>query len=107
MRVERRLTLIGLVALLLAAPATASADDPGTYGGPADRVCGPAAGETITVGATRVSCRVARRVAAGMVRDGKRFNRWRCPGARPGSPYGHCHGRGSRRGAIVHWGLND
>jgi hypothetical protein len=43
-----------------------------------------------------------------VVRDGKkRFRHWRCPGARKGSGYGHCHGRGKRRGAIVHWGLND
>jgi hypothetical protein len=99
--------VVALVGLLLAVPAGASADHPGTYGGPADRLCGSAAGRMITVGATRVSCRVARRVATGVVRDGRRFGRWRCPGALKGSGYGHCHGRGSRRGAIVHWGLND
>jgi hypothetical protein len=98
---------VALVALLLAVPAAASADDPGTYGGPAVRLCGPAAGKRITVGATRVACRVARRVAAGVVLDGKPYRRWRCPGAHEGSAYGHCHGRGSRRGSIVHWGLND
>jgi hypothetical protein len=104
----RRLLPIALSALaLLAAPPAADAHDPGTYGGPAERVCGPAAGRVITVGATRVSCRVARRVAARVVRDGARPERWRCRGARRGSAYGHCHGRGSRRGAIVHWGLND
>jgi hypothetical protein len=69
---RRRLLPAALVALaLLAAPPAAGAHEPGTYGGPADRVCGPAAGRLVTVGATRVSC------------------------------------RGSRRGAIVHWGLND
>jgi hypothetical protein len=99
--------VLGLVVLLLAAAPAANADDPGTYGGPADRFCGPAAGRLIVVGATRVSCRVARRVATGVVRGGKRFRRWRCPGARKGRAYGHCHGRGSRRGAIVHWGVND
>jgi hypothetical protein len=99
--------LAGLVALLLAFPAGAGAHDPGTYGGPADRVCGAAAGRLVTVGATRVSCRVARRVATGVVRRGRHDRRWRCPGARKGSAYGHCHGRGPRRGAIVHWGLND
>jgi hypothetical protein len=92
---------------MLACPAGATADDPGSYGGPADRLCGAAAGRFITVGATRVSCGIARRVATGVVRDGKRFRRWRCPGARKGSAYGHCHGKGTRRGAIVHWGLND
>ena len=98
--------LAGLAAsLALAAPA--SAHDPGSYGGKADRTCGPAAGRTIEVGATTVSCRVARKVATGTVRDGRRFRRWRCPGAKQGSAYGHCHGRGPRRGAIVHWGLND
>jgi hypothetical protein len=94
-----------LAALCLAAPA--SAHEPGTYGGPSDRVCGTAAKKMIVVGATRVSCRVARRVAGGLVRDGRRGASWRCPGARKGSGYGHCHGRGERRGAIVHWGLND
>jgi hypothetical protein len=63
MRNERGFLLIGLAALLLAAPAAASADDPGTYGGPAKRLCGPAADRTITVGATRVSCRGACRGA--------------------------------------------
>jgi hypothetical protein len=97
----------GLVALALAAPASAGAHDPGTYGGVSDRTCGVAADRMLQVGATRVSCRVARRVAAGVVRGGDHYRRWRCPGAREGSGYGHCHGRGSRRGAIVHWGLND
>jgi hypothetical protein len=103
----RRLTLCAaLAALLLAAPA--GAHEPGTYGGVPDRACNkPAAKRMIVVGATDVSCRVARRVAAGVVRRGDRYARWRCPGARRGSGYGHCHGRGSRRGAIVHWGLND
>jgi hypothetical protein len=100
-------TFAVVVALLLAFPPAAGAHDPGTYGGPAERVCGPAAEQRIAVGATRVSCRVAWRVAAGVVRGGDHYRRWRCPGADEGSAYGHCHGRGSRRGAIVHWGLND
>jgi hypothetical protein len=95
-----------LVALLLPA-LPAAAHEPGTYGGESERFCGPAAERMIVVGATDVSCRVARRVAAGVVRGGDHYRRWRCPGAREGSGYGHCHGRGSRRGAIVHWGLND
>jgi hypothetical protein len=100
-------TLIGVVLVLLALPAGAAAHDPGTYGGPADRLCRPVLGKSISVGATRVSCRTARRVAARRVREGERFRRWRCPGTRRGSAYGHCHGKGSRRGAIVHWGVND
>jgi hypothetical protein len=100
--------LIGAViaALLLVTP-TAGAHDPGTYGGPAKKLCRPVLGKSISVGATKVSCRTARRVAARRVRDGASFRRWRCPGTRKGSGYGHCHGKGSRRGAIVHWGLND
>ncbi len=97
----------GLVALLLVIPAAAGAHAPGTYGGPADWLCRPALGHTISVGATRVSCRTARRVAARRVRDGARLRRWRCPGTRKGSAFGHCHGKGPRRGAIVHWGPND
>jgi hypothetical protein len=103
----RKGTAIALAALMLAVPAGATADHPGTYGPPAERLCGVAADRMIQVGATRVSCRIARKVANGVVRDGRRFGRWRCPGARKGSGYGHCHGRGPRRGAIVHWGLND
>jgi hypothetical protein len=103
----RRALLLAVVTTLLATAVPAAAHAPGSYGGPADRLCGAAAGRLVTVGATRVSCRIARRVASGVVRSGRRFARWRCPGAREGSAYGHCHGRGPRRGAIVHWGLND
>jgi hypothetical protein len=102
----RRIAVL-LVGLMLAVPASASAHHGGGYGGPADRLCGVAADRMIVVGATRVSCRIARRVATGVVRDTRRFARWRCPGARKIQGYGHCHGRGPRRGAIVHWGLND
>jgi hypothetical protein len=104
---KRRVVTGALFVAFLLPAVPARADQPGTYGGPSDRVCGPAAERRIQVGATRVSCRVARRVAAGVVLRGDRHRRWRCPGARAGSAYGHCHGRGSRRGAIVHWGLND
>jgi hypothetical protein len=103
-----RAGVIALAALLLVlVPSGAGAHDPGTYGGPADRLCRPVLGRSISVGATRVSCRTARRVAARRVRDGRTFKRWRCPGTRKGSAFGHCHGKGSRRGAIVHWGVND
>jgi hypothetical protein len=89
-------------------PRAASAHPPGaSYGGRAKRLCGPAARGMVTVGATRVSCRIARKVASGRVLRGKRYRRWRCPGTRKGTPYGHCHGKGRRRGAIVHWGLRD
>jgi hypothetical protein len=96
-----------VVVLALAVPAGAGAHEPGTYGGPADRLCRPVLGDMIVVGATKVRCRVARRVAARRVRDGARFRSWRCPGTRKGSAFGHCHGKGARRGAIVHWALND
>ena len=105
--ITKRGIAVGLIGLMLALPAGATAHHGGGYGGPADRLCGVAADRMIVVGATRVSCRIARKVANGVVRDGRRFARWRCPGARRIQGYGHCHGRGSRRGAIVHWGLND
>lgn len=111
MRVERgsgaRQIAVLLIGLMLAVPAGASAHHGGGYGGPADRLCGVAADRMIVVGATRVSCRIARKVATGVVRDARRFARWGCPGARKIQGYGHCHGTGSRRGAIVHWALND
>jgi len=42
-------------------------------------------------------------VAAGST-NGRRFERWRCTGV--GKGFGHCHGRGIRRGGIVHWAVN-
>jgi hypothetical protein len=99
----RRLAVLGLAATLLIIP-SAGAHAPGTYGGPAKKLCRPVLGKSISVGATKVSCRTARRVAARRVRDGASFKRWRCPGTRKGSAYGHCHGK---RRAIVHWGVND
>jgi hypothetical protein len=98
--------ILGVLAALLAAH-PAAAHDPGTYGGRAERLCRPAVGQAISVGATRVSCRTARRVATRRVRDGASLRRWHCPGTRKGSAFGHCHGRGPLRGAIVHWGVND
>jgi hypothetical protein len=97
--------VVAVAVLLVVQPA--AGHDPGTYGGQAERLCRPVLGQAISVAATRVSCRIARRVAAGRVRDGASFRRWRCPGTREGSAFGHCHGHGPRRGAIVHWAVND
>jgi hypothetical protein len=81
-----------------------TAGPPGTDGGPAGRGCRAVNNYATYVGATRVSCSIVRTVAAGSVR-GKRFDRWRCTGV--GTGFGHCHGRGIRRGGIVHWAVND
>jgi hypothetical protein len=97
------LPAVAAIALLVAA-VPAVAHDPGTDGGPAQRGCQPVNNARIYVGATRVSCSIARQVAAGSLR-GQRFKRWRCTGLR--TSFGHCHGRGIRRGAIVHWAVND
>jgi hypothetical protein len=89
----------------LSAP-PASAHKPGTDGGPAQRGCAPVIQARLYVGATRVSCKVARDVAAGVIRGGS-FTRWRCTFIRPSRGFGHCHGRGIRRGGIVHRAVND
>jgi len=89
------------VAFLLAL-STAAADAPGTDGGPADRGCAPVLSSRYYVGASgRVSCGLARRVAARSIR-GRRARGWRCTGA--GSGFGHCH---KSRGRKVHWAVND
>lgn len=96
----------GIVACALAAaPSTSSAGSPGTDGGPASRGCTPVESATIYVGATRVSCSIARTVVVG-ARRGRTFERWSCGRARRAS-FGHCHGRGIRSGATVHWAVND
>jgi hypothetical protein len=99
-----RLALALAVALVVALPA--SAHLPGTDGGPAQRGCAPVIDARYYVGATKVSCRVARKVARGVI-QGRAFSRWGCTFARPGRGFGHCHGHGPRRGAIVHWAVND
>jgi hypothetical protein len=99
--------ILFVVAAVLLVVQPAAGHDPGTYGGQAERLCRPVLGQSISVAATRVSCRIARRVAARRVRGGASFRRWRCPGTREGSAFGHCHGRGPMRGAIVHWAVND
>jgi len=93
-------------AALLLAPA-AGADAPGTSGGPAQRACKPVRGGDIYVGATNVRCKTARRVARRGANTG-RAKGWRCHVRGPGPhAFGHCHGTGSRRGAKVHWAVND
>ena len=89
----------------LALPSSAAAHMRGTDGGPAERGCSPVNNGRTYVGATRVSCRIARIVVAGVTR-GQSFERWRCTWS-AGRAFGHCHGRGIRRGAIVHWAVND
>jgi hypothetical protein len=86
-------------------PGGAQAHMPGTDGGPAQRGCKPVNGGSTYVGATRVTCAIAREVVIG-VKAGRRFSRWRCTWS-SGRAFGHCHGRGSRRGGIVHWAVND
>src|SRR3712207_6338672 len=100
-------TLLGAlaVAAALALPAAALAHMPQSDGGPADRGCRPVNSGRTYVGATRGSCRIARQVVTG-VKRGQRFERWRCTWS-PGRAFGHCHGRGIRRGGIVHWAVND
>ena len=99
-----RIPLLLALTLLLALPATPLAHAPGSDGGGGKKSCGVLRGVSphgpVGVGATRVSCRIARIVAKGSVR-GRRYERWRCSGRR--TRFGHCHGRGVRRGAGVHW----
>jgi hypothetical protein len=99
----RLISALAAGALLL--PGVAFAHMPGTDGGPADRGCAPVNGGATYVGATRVSCRIARQVVVG-VKRGQRFERWRCTWS-GGRAFGHCHGRGVRTGGIVHWAVND
>lgn len=77
---------------------------PGSDGGRSQYACGALSGVSsygpVGVGATYVTCAIAREVAAGSVR-GQRFDRWRCTGR--GTRFGHCHGRGIRAGGTVHW----
>ena len=101
----RRFIRFAVLAAALAVPADAAAHMPRTDGGPAQRGCQPVHGGRTYVGATRVSCRIAREVVAGVTR-GQRFERWQCTSSSRRA-FGHCHGRGIRLGAIVHWAVND
>jgi hypothetical protein len=104
--VRKLLVLLVAAAALavLGSGSVATAHLPGSDGGPAKRNCGVITGVSkygsVGVGATRVRCRVARRVARGSVRR-ETFPRWRCTGK--GTRFGHCHGRGAYEGAKVHW----
>lgn len=100
----RRLVAVSSVAALLAVAPAAPGHAPSSDGGGGDKSCrglpnaspfGP-----VGVGATKVRCRVARRVARESVR-GRRVSGWACTGR--ATRFGHCHGRGARRGKSVHW----
>jgi hypothetical protein len=104
-KITGMLALLAALAVVLSVSGPAQGHAPGTDGGPADRGCRPVLGARFYVGASgRVSCRIARQVASGSIR-GQRFERWRCTGV--GRSFGHCHGRGIRRGSMVHWAVND
>ena len=101
--VMRALLVSCLAVALLASVPGAAAHRSGSDGGPAERGCGVLRGVSpfgpVGVGATRVKCRTARRVARASVK-GQRLERWRCTGRR--TRFGHCHRRGASR-RIVHW----
>jgi hypothetical protein len=101
-----RLGLLVLLAVALGWVGVAAAHLPGTDGGPAERGCAPVIQARFYVGATKVSCRIAREVARGSI-NGRTFRRWGCTYLRPRRSFGHCHGHGPRKGAIVHWAVND
>jgi hypothetical protein len=99
-----RRVLLLLVIAIAALPASATGHRPGSDGGPAGKDCGIIRGVSefgpVGVGATRMRCRVARSVARRSVR-GESVEGWGCTGK--GTRFGHCHGRGARRGKIAHW----
>ncbi len=101
MRIRVLLILVIAVATL---PATATGHRPGSDGGGGKKSCGTLRGVSqfgpVGVGATNMRCPVARRVARRSVRD-ETVEGWRCTGK--GTRFGHCHGRGARRGKIAHW----
>ena len=103
MRIRTLLILVVSLALAATAPA-AFGHRPGSDGGGGKRSCGTLQNVSkfgpVGVGATKVRCRTARRVARKSVR-GRRVRGWRCTGR--GTRFGHCHGRGARRGKSVHW----
>ena len=104
-RVTRVIVILTLVILAVVAVPAAS-HGPASDGGPAGRGCGILPGGTSSFGpvgveATRISCRIARWVATGSVRKTQRFQRWACIGR--GTRFGHCHGVGVRKGAVVYW----
>ena len=96
--------LLILVIAIATLPATAAGHRPGTDGGGGEKGCGTLVGVSqfgpVGVGATNMRCKVARRVARSSVRD-QTVEGWRCTGK--GTRFGHCHGRGARRGKTAHW----
>jgi hypothetical protein len=102
--IDMRRTAIAALILAAALPVSAHGHLPGSDGGAAGKSCGVLRGVSefgpVGVGATKMRCRVARRVARRSVR-GESVQGWRCTGK--GSRFGHCHGRGARRGKIAHW----
>jgi hypothetical protein len=95
--------LILIVALALAAP-IAFGHQPGSDGGGGKKPCGllpkVSSQGPVAVGATKVKCKTARKVARKSVR-GRKAKGWRCSGR--GTRFGHCHGKGARRGKSIHW----
>jgi hypothetical protein len=100
----RTLLALTSVAALLAFATAALAHAPSSDGGGGDKACralenaspfGP-----VGVGATDIRCRRARAIARTSVR-GASVDGWACTGR--GTRFGHCHGRGARRGKSVHW----
>jgi hypothetical protein len=102
--VVRRIVAAVVVALGVGA-SIAGADMPGTDGGPAERGCKPVIDQAYYVGATKMGCNNARRVAKRGIRGNDQRPKWKCTGV--GTGFGHCHGRGARQGKIAHWAVND
>ena len=96
--------LLMLVIAVAVLPATATGHRPGSDGGGGEKGCGTLRAVSefgpVGVGATNMRCRVARRLARSSVR-GETVEGWRCTGS--GTRFGHCHGRGARRGKTAHW----
>jgi hypothetical protein len=74
---------------------------PGTTGVP-DKGCKRVRGGTTYVGATDMRCATAR-VVARKASKGNEPRGWRCSGV--GTSFGHCHGKGQRKGRIAHWAV--
>jgi hypothetical protein len=99
----RRIALLLLVTAAIL-PAGAAGHRPGSDGGGGEKSCGILRGVSefgpVGVGATNMRCRRARGVARRSAR-GETVDGWRCTGR--GTRFGHCHGRGARRGKTAHW----
>ena len=102
MRVVPILAAVPTVCLL--GTGVAFAGPPGTDGGPAQKGCEPVIKKRYYVGATKISCGKARRVAKRAIRGNAQKKKWRCTGV--GTGFGHCHRRGNSK-KIAHWAVND